>query len=388
MRFCCGIHRSKGIGWWVIIYLGFCVGHPVQASVEPVTQLTPGAYLVVGVFAYPSNAARYLDHLREQGRAAFVGYYPPTSYYYVYTQRATELRQLYMALRELRQQPPFSEAWLLFANNTQEKSPTASNTFEGKTNSDHTTGDNLPSQYIRFKTFNESGNSLAGQIKLISIRNSEERLITATDSLNELTDALRAEGHFQVVPQVLGYRSIPLELSFKHSALSGDTTLLRQQQDTLTIQLPLVALQPGDTQVLFHTFFYPNSAVMRPRSKPQMEALVQLLQQQPRQRIRLHGHTNGSGRGFMYTYAQESKNFFTLHQNREHRKKGVGAKRLSALRAYTIKEYLEYRGIAAGRIETKGWGGRKPLYDPDSPMGSNNIRVEVELLPSIASPTP
>ena len=97
-------------------------------------------------------------------------------------------------------------------------------------------------------------------------------------------------------------------------------------------------------------------------------------------RIKLHGHTNGAGRGYIYIFSPEEKNFFDIRRSKEYKKNGVGSTKLSALRAETIKSYLEHRGIAPDRIETEGWGGKQMLYDPDSPLAKHNIRVEIEIL--------
>ena len=56
------------------------------------------------------------------------------------------------------------------------------------------------------------------------------------------------------------------------------------------------------------------------------------------------------------------------------------AKQLSYERAEIIKEYLLTKGIAADRIEVKGYGGKKPLFDKHGANAKKNVRVEVEVL--------
>ena len=48
-------------------------------------------------------------------------------------------------------------------------------------------------------------------------------------------------------------------------------------------------------------------------------------------------------------------------------------------RAATIKEWLTEQGIDRNRIEVKGWGGKKMIYDKFDSQASKNVRVEVEI---------
>jgi outer membrane protein OmpA-like peptidoglycan-associated protein len=65
--------------------------------------------------------------------------------------------------------------------------------------------------------------------------------------------------------------------------------------------------------------------------------------------------------------------------NRKHESTSGSAKKLSYDRANTVKQYLVYKGIGEERIEVKGWGGKKMIYDENSVASKRNIRVEVEV---------
>ncbi len=142
----------------------------------------------------------------------------------------------------------------------------------------------------------------------------------------------------------------------------------------------LEKLKRGDIQVLYNTYFYGNASVMREKSRYELEELLRFLQENPTTAIKLHGHTNGNSRGITYLYLKEHGNFFNIRRSREYTKRGVGAKKLSEMRAETIRQYLVKKGIDESRIETKGWGGKNMLYEADSPLAKNNIRVEIEVL--------
>lgn len=55
---------------------------------------------------------------------------------------------------------------------------------------------------------------------------------------------------------------------------------------------------------------------------------------------------------------------------------------LSERRAGSVGQYLQSQGVAAGRIQTNGYGARYPIASNDSESGRQaNRRVELELLP-------
>lgn len=55
---------------------------------------------------------------------------------------------------------------------------------------------------------------------------------------------------------------------------------------------------------------------------------------------------------------------------------------LSEDRAESVGQYLKGRGVAAGRIQTTGYGSRKPIASNTTATGrEQNRRVELELLP-------
>ena len=92
--------------------------------------------------------------------------------------------------------------------------------------------------------------------------------------------------------------------------------------------------------------------------------------------ICLHGHTNGNYHGKMFTLGPE-KNFFSLTGSVQ----GIGtARQLSYNRAEIVKDYMASLGIDPNRMELKGWGGRRPIYDKNSANAKRNVRVAVEIL--------
>lgn len=115
---------------------------------------------------------------------------------------------------------------------------------------------------------------------------------------------------------------------------------------------------------------------MMPESKYELNNLLQLLQDNPNYKIKLHGHTNGNYHGRIIKMGP-SKNFFSIAVD-DVTTMG-SAKQLSYARAEVIKEWLVSQGIDESRVEVKAWGGKKPLFDKHSANARKNVRVEVEV---------
>ena len=106
------------------------------------------------------------------------------------------------------------------------------------------------------------------------------------------------------------------------------------------VVLPTVLFQLGKPELL-------------PEASPALDQLAATLHERPALRLRVAGHTDRLG--------EPDKNQV-----------------LSEQRAAAVKAYLVRAGIAAGRLETVGYGDTRPLYpSPDA----RNRRVEVSQLP-------
>ena len=86
-----------------------------------------------------------------------------------------------------------------------------------------------------------------------------------------------------------------------------------------------------------------------------------------------------SNKNALCSYSALLPEYFSLSQATKE-KKG-SAKKLSLKRAEIIQKYLLNNGIAADRMEVKGWGGKKQIHDKFDRMASKNVRVEIEIFP-------
>ncbi|MEZ4920529.1 MAG: OmpA family protein [Saprospiraceae bacterium] len=114
----------------------------------------------------------------------------------------------------------------------------------------------------------------------------------------------------------------------------------------------------GQPIVLQNVFFETASATLLDASKFELDALRDLLNEHPRLRIRINGHTDSVG--------SDSDNQ-TLSENR----------------AASVRQYLIDQGIAADRLESAGFGETAPVADNGTEEGrARNRRTEFEIIPS------
>ena len=115
---------------------------------------------------------------------------------------------------------------------------------------------------------------------------------------------------------------------------------------------------------------------MRPESRYEVTSLLEMLQENPNYKIKIHGHTNGGSHGKII-FMGDSKNFFSLTGTED----GFGsAKKLSEERAKIIREFLVSGGIDENRMQIRAWGGKRPIHDKHHTRAQENVRVEIEIL--------
>ena len=136
-------------------------------------------------------------------------------------------------------------------------------------------------------------------------------------------------------------------------------------------------LKKGARETLDYIFFYRDAAILRPESQHEVDRLVRLLNENPDEEIRIHGHTNGEEPGKIIKLKDPNGDFFSLENSVEDY---GSAKDLSEMRANVIRSYLIKNGISEKRMSIKAWGGKKPLYSIDSDKAEANVRVEIEVL--------
>lgn len=112
----------------------------------------------------------------------------------------------------------------------------------------------------------------------------------------------------------------------------------------------------GSVQLLKPIEFETGRATIKPISFPIMDDVVELMKSRPSIKIGVYGHTDSKG--------MPANNL-----------------KLSKDRAASVRNYLQGKGIAAGRLESEGFGQTKPIAPNETEDGrSKNRRVEFKIL--------
>jgi outer membrane protein OmpA-like peptidoglycan-associated protein len=173
---------------------------------------------------------------------------------------------------------------------------------------------------------------------------------------------------------VFGYRKVQHNINYLNPQRDSIKVLA---DSTLVVPFKLMRLQKGDVAVMYDVFFFKDAAIMRPESRYEVGALVEMMKENAKYKIKIHGHTNGKSHGKVISMDGSSNNFFSLNNTKE----GYGsAKKLSKARAELLKTYLISNGIPEQQLVVKAWGGKKPIFDIHAPQAQANVRVEIEIL--------
>jgi outer membrane protein OmpA-like peptidoglycan-associated protein len=424
--------------FWIGILI--VVLSPVTAFTQHQSELNPGYYIVVGAYAPTREnvAQNYTEVLTRRGYNAGYGFNSAKNVFFVYLKYFTDLKQSVQDMQATRKQPEFSQAWVrvipgeihpvsnnlppldkqrlaeeqrqkdaLAKNKSEEpkqefvktsdpvseppktetaKTETAQNTVMAKADDGIVVTDNAPivqfpkmtlgNTEVFLSLFDQKHNRIVEGS--VTVYDDEGNKVLKEVKGNEyfyLPNPRTKSGKLRLVCEAFGYKK--MEQSINYLTPLADTVHknIELLGTTFVINFDMLRYGKDDVGILGNVTFYNDAAIMLPDSKEELTGLVDMMRENPRYKILLHGHTNGNYNGKIIKIG-ENKNFFSL----EGSKSSMGtAKDLSYERAEVIKEYLVANGIEPSRMDVKGWGGKKPLYDKHSVNAKRNVRVEVEI---------
>jgi outer membrane protein OmpA-like peptidoglycan-associated protein len=226
--------------------------------------------------------------------------------------------------------------------------------------------------------FNASNNRIVdGDVMIIDTDRGRLLKTVKGNEYTTLPDPKNQSGKVSMICDVFGYRKMQHELNYKKPEADTALAYFDMMGLSFVMTFDLVRYRKGDVQTLSHVYFYNDAAIMLPESRYEINILLQMMTESPTMRVRLRGHANGNYHGKIIKMGKE-KSFFAIGNDAVNT---VGtAKDLSYERAEIIKEYLVANNISEDRVEVKGFGGKKPLYDKHSANAKKNVRVEVEVL--------
>jgi outer membrane protein OmpA-like peptidoglycan-associated protein len=401
------------------IYLFFAallVSLSILAQDQPHTDQS--LYVVIGAFAIQRNAIEFTDNANKQNIPAKYELNPKRKLFYVYALH-TENRK--MAINEavkLQQIPAYHDTWVysgLLGDNPQvvkfneaerkeaiqqmtkpnaepdtkdvliEDAPTVTLVDDAKVIVEQPNVVEKKSSVVEIPgtkpflfriTALVDKDTLAGDVDIFDADVANKTRKSATYRGNDVVyvKPINKSGNMLLECEVFGYRKLQMPINYETPDETDGVVV-----DDITVLVPfeMVRLQKGDKAIMFNVYFYKDAAIMRPESRYEVNSLLEMLTENPKYKIRIHGHTNGNSNGKIISMG-DSKEFFTLTRDN---KEGHGsAKKLSEERAILIQNYLISNGVEASRTEVKAWGGKQPIYDVDHAAAQANVRVEIEIL--------
>jgi outer membrane protein OmpA-like peptidoglycan-associated protein len=149
-----------------------------------------------------------------------------------------------------------------------------------------------------------------------------------------------------------GHISVNQNLDLRDFKTDGQVA----HQDMSIAPIEMAKIEPKVTIPLNNIFFDIDKFTLRPESYPELNRIVELLEEQNSIKVEISGHADNTGTD-------------------EHNNK------LSKNRAQKVSDYLIQKGIARERITTTGYGESRPAATNDTKEGrQKNRRVEFTIL--------
>ncbi len=408
--------------------------HYAQSGAE----LEEGYYVVIGVYSQnkESYAQKYTHTVSDGGYDVSYGLNSTKGFYYVYVYSSNNIQSAIRRMRQTRQNKKFGDAWVFVCdggvNNTvKNRAVTHAGSEAGANEPDQTNAQASrekpkPGQQDPAKTASavageveeasakmveetveneQASNSAVPEdggvatlsdlkvyLNLFNARNNEEvagnvQVIDTekgrylkTENGGENISITRPQGEagrISLICDVFGFRKQQKEISYFNPLNDTTRGYVDYADGVYTVDFDLVRYRAGDIAVMYNVSFFRDAAIMRPESKYEVNSLLEMMEENPELKIRIHGHVNGRQPGKIIDRGA-SDNYFAL--SNENKQNFGTAKDLSRKRAELIRLYLIDQGIGEDRMEIKAWGGKRMLYDKLSTRADENVRVEIEIL--------
>ncbi|MDN5211421.1 OmpA family protein [Fulvivirgaceae bacterium BMA12] len=376
------------------------------------SQLKEGHYVVVGAFAKHSNAVNYTEYIINKGYDTNYGVRNDKDYYYVYLYHSNTWEQAVKKTYQVREDVELHDAWVMrvgtneniripeeelqkaheaIAANHQvdepdvlEKPEEATEepavTEEAASDNSEVKKEKIEGDYILFANTYRSKDKKPLPTNIQLVDNQRAKLIRQIKSneLQGIWDPRNGTSSVKLICGLFGYRKLEHDIKLKEPLTDSTRSFIKIEDGVINIDFKMERLKPGDIAVMYNVYFFNDAAIMRPESKFEVNSLLEMLEENEKMKIKIHGHTNGGKPGRIVKLGKDQKNFFSMSKENI---EGFGtAKDLSAERGEAIKRYLIENGINEKRLFVKGWGGKRMLYDRNTPQAKKNIRVEIEIL--------
>ncbi len=230
-----------------------------------------------------------------------------------------------------------------------------------------------------FNTFRENNfKEIPGKIEVINPDIPQRFALKDAHNLVGIPEGFNRSGNLELICEVFGYKKIQHDFNINDPINEKTSPFLSEQDGVLVVDFELKRYTKGDLVTMYNVYFFKDAAIMRPESKYELQQLLEMLKENKEYKIQILGHTNGNNSGPIIEMEEGSKRYFS---NSGKKREGWGsAKKLSTKRAELIKDYLISEGINPGRIEAKGYGGKRSIYEKYDKLAYKNVRVEIDIL--------
>ncbi len=363
-------------------------------------------YATIGVFLQESNAKSLTEKSIQQGYNTRYGQKVDGNLYYVYVLATDDKAEAQQLVAKLHEETEYKESWVFtgfLAGDTREKTtpvveikpvvpePTPIVTTPVTTPSDSVAVAPVEKPIVKpevkpivkkpsgkpfyFKLVSETDRS---EIKVGEIHVQESSKAVQYQSFKGgevvyLSPPKNKAGTYSIATQVPGYAQVTLVIDYQNP---GETI---GSQDESIIEIVVPKAKRGDYIDFTNVKFFKNSSILQPISQGELDGVVDLLKENPKYKIKIHGHVNGTQNRESFTRGPKSS-FFATNPAADIDHKKMSPKDLSLARAETVRDYLISQGIEADRISVKAEGGRIALYPTGGTLGQLNDRVEIEFV--------
>ena len=206
----------------------------------------------------------------------------------------------------------------------------------------------MPVTYVNGKVFDsKTGERLDARVKIVELKENQSQYEDIADQNGEFLATMPAGKSYGLTVEKEGYLFYSENFDLD-KANSADKPFF--------IEVPLQAIQPGNTVTLKNIFFASNKSELLPESKSELLELVSFLNANPKVSIEIGGHTDNIG---------EEKANLLLSQNR----------------AKAVYSFLITNKIQASRLSFKGYGESRPIADNATEEGRHmNRRTEFRIV--------
>jgi outer membrane protein OmpA-like peptidoglycan-associated protein len=384
--------------FFVIVFFGFSIPLVCAQDVRH--------YVVIGSFGTKDNAARLAGLPVSAKLNARYDLNASKKLYYVYLLESTNEAEVYTYVRKVRLETPFKDAWVYHGSlgnrplvsapskPKEEVKQEVKEEVQPVVNMPVTTVAAEPAPPVvqemkkeepkelapppgkpfLFKLVNEeTGSPVEGEIQVLETAKATEYLAYESNQVVYLPAPKNSKGTFQLKTIAPGYKVSKRALNYTDPANSASG---QGAKNEYIIAIPLVRVKTGDYIEFTNVRFFPNTTILQPDSRHELDGLAALMKENGKYKIIVHGHCNGTEERDITALGTSADLFATSPSNsREH----ANAVQFTLLRAETVKTFLIQQGIDASRIKTKGQGGKEFLYPPNSTLSARNDRVEVEV---------